>query len=169
MASGLRNAVGLTFVGDALIATNNNADHLGEDRPVDDVYEILNGLHYGWPYCYEFNKKILPDDSKKWQKSFDCTKVPLADVALAPHSAPLGIAYFDGLLFVALHGSGDKKLQTGYEVIAADGTGQQTPFLTGFQKGTTVYGRPAGILPRDDRSFFVTDDLNGVIYYLEKK
>jgi glucose/arabinose dehydrogenase len=63
----------------------------------------------------------------------------------------------------------DKTIQTGYEVIAADYQGKQVPFLTGFQKDTTVYGRPVGILPRNDRSLFVTDDLNGAIYYLEKK
>ncbi len=168
-ATGLRNAVGLTFVGNALLATNNNADHLGDDRPADTVYEVLEGKNYGWPYCYEFNKKIEADTSKKWTKNFDCGTAPLADIELPPHSAPLGIAYFDKQLLIALHGSGNKKLQTGYAVVSAGQNGTVSPFLTGFQQGTAVTGRPAGILVNDEKSFFVTDDFNGALYYIEKK
>jgi glucose/arabinose dehydrogenase len=168
-ASGLRNAVGLTFVDNALIATNNNADHLGNDRPADTLYEIVEGKNYGWPYCYEVTKKIFPDLSQPWKKNFDCRTVPLADVELPPHSAPLGVAYFDNHLFVALHGSGDAKLQVGYKIITTDARGNQTDFLTGFQQGETVLGRPTGILVNDTKSFFVTDDFNGTIYYVEKK
>ncbi len=168
-ATGLRNAVGLTFVGDALLATNNNADHLGDDRPADTVYEVLEGKNYGWPYCYEFNKKIEADTSQKWTKNFDCTTVPLADVELPPHSAPLGITYAGKQLLIALHGSGNKKLQTGYTIVSADQNGTVSPLLTGFQQGMTVMGRPAGILVNNEKSFFVTDDFNGALYYVEKK
>ncbi len=168
-ASGLRNAVGLTFVGSALIATNNNADHLGDNQPPDTIYEVLEGKNYGWPYCYESNTTIEPDTSKEWSKTFDCSTVPLADVKLPAHSAPLGITYFNNQLLVALHGSGNKTLKAGYTVIATTQDGKQTDFLSGFLQGTTVHGRPAGILVNDEKSFFVTDDFNGAVYYIEKK
>ena len=69
-------------------------------------------------------------------------------------------------LDIGLGGLGaDQKL----EMPRRDAQGKQMDFLTGFEKNTTVFGRPTGILVNDEKSFFVTDDFNGAIYYIEKK
>lgn len=169
-ASGLRNAVGMVFVGDELYATANSSDHLGDDRPQDTLLRILEDVHHGWPYCYQLGNTILKDDTEAWERSFSCDRVPLAVYAFDPHTAPLGIEVMDNRFLVALHGSGDKKLGYGYEVLLVTKDGvSSTPFLTGFLRDGVVMGRPAGVLAHDERSVFITDDYNGAIYYLERQ
>lgn len=169
-ANGLRNAVGLAFVGDQLFATNNGPDHLGSDRPEDMFYRISADAHYGWPYCYELNGQVLPDTTQPWKHPVDCRSVPRTLAPMPPHSAPLGVDVFQDHFVIALHGSGKKSIGTGYEVVAVPFQGKAVRIITsGFLKQGTVFGRPAGILTNDDRSFFITDDFNGAVYLLERE
>lgn len=173
-ASGLRNAVGITYAQGSLFATANEVDTLGNDRPDDLVYKIMPGANYGWPYCYELNGAVYADTSQTWQTPYDCSKVPLAYTELAPHSAPLGITYFDdtfadpllrNAFLVAQHGSGYVSIGNGYQVsVVRQGT--STPFVTGFVKDGTRQARPVDVLQYDNDSFFLTDDFNGAIYYV---
>lgn len=169
-ANGLRNAVGLVLFRDQLFATNNGPDHLGSDRPDDMFYQIQANTNYGWPSCYEYAGRIEPDSTQVWQYPVDCASVPQAYSAMPPHSAPLGVATFRDQFLIALHGSGQKALATGYEVVGVSNqsSGKPMPVITGFLQNGTVVGRPAGVLTRDENSFFVTDDLNGMIYLLEQ-
>lgn len=173
LASGFRNAVGINFVGDTLYATTNGPDHLGDDKPDDGFYDIQNYDTGGWPYCYETNGKVLADTSKKWKNAIDCTTVNHMLVNLGPHSAPLG---FDSLseksIIIALHGSGKKDLATGYSIIEVTHDGEtytKKDLITGFLRNNQVRGRIVGILRQDEHSFFATDDVNGSIYYIERK
>ena len=73
-------------------------------------------------------------------------KVTVPDVLIQPHSAPLGIAFYDGGnfppdfqgdAFVALHGSWNRAKRTGYKIVRLrfkDGkpTGVYEDFVTGF-------------------------------------
>lgn len=174
-AAGLRNAVGIIFAGGNLYATANEADHLGPDRPNDLVYKIASGANYGWPYCYQYNSQILADTTTKWQHPLDCAKAPLAWAVLPPHSAPLGLEYFDNnfadpavrdSLLVAMHGSGKPGIGTGYAVsIVREGSAPAT-LISGFLQNGNRVGRPVDIIAAGPSSFFVTDDLNGAVYYL---
>jgi glucose/arabinose dehydrogenase len=50
--------------------------------------------------------------------------------------------------------------------------GRYREIVTGFLDGKTEdkrYGRPCDVIQRDDHSFFVSDDKNGVIYYIWKE
>ena len=174
-ASGLRNAVGITFAKGALYATANESDQLGSDKPNDVVYRVEDGVNYGWPYCYQYKGTVYKDETTAWQTSYDCSKVPLAFAELEPHSAPLGLEYFDNTftdpalhdsLLVAEHGSGKLSIGTGNRVSLVR-RGTSTPFLDGFLQNGVRQGRAVHILRNDNSSFFVTDDLNGIIYYLK--
>jgi glucose/arabinose dehydrogenase len=174
-ASGLRNAVGIIYADGALYGTANEADHLGNDRPNDLVYKFEDGKNYGWPYCYEFSGKIYADATTIWKHPVDCSVVPLAWAELPPHSAPLGLRYFDNSfadsrlqngILVAMHGSGKPSIATGYSVAIVHKDTAPIDFLSGFLQNGTRVGRPVDILQKDDESFFVTDDLNGALYYL---
>lgn len=174
IAAGLRNAVGLAIVNGTLYATANEADHLGNDKPNDLVYNITDGANYGWPYCYEYDGAIYADNTQQWQTPYDCAHVPLAYTELEPHSAPLGLAYFNdtfadptlrNAFLVAEHGSGKPSIGTGY-MVSLVRQGSWQPFITGFLLNGTRQARPVDILENDDQSFFLTDDLNGAIYYL---
>ncbi|MCU1323632.1 MAG: repeat-containing protein [Acidobacteriaceae bacterium] len=76
VATGLRNAVGLSFVprvdGGSLFATNMGADHLGDRDPEDQFFEldsndrpgpiyISHPPNYGWPTCFFDHGTPHPD------------------------------------------------------------------------------------------------------------
>jgi glucose/arabinose dehydrogenase len=178
-ASGLRNSVGIEFVGDQLFVTGMGSDHLGNDKPEDTFYAIQPGVNYGWPYCYQYQNKMYDDTSQDWiHKTLDCQSVPLAWNSFIAHSAPLGLRYFptdfkdenvNGSFLVALHGAGDISLDHGNKIVRVQKDAPPEDFITGFWKKGKRYGRVVDIVPEGDKGFFFTDDLNGVVYYVEKK
>lgn len=181
-ARGLRNAVGLAFTDQGLIATNQGADHLGRDRPEETLYRLEDGADYGWPYCYQWQGHIRPDP--KFPRSGGCSEVPKALATFQAHSSALGLAYFGttdiasptnstiharlaNSYLVALHGSTNPRIGHGYRVVqtSADGSVTRT-FIDGFLQDGKVLGRPCGILAFGDDSFLLSDDRRGVIYYV---
>ena len=181
-ARGLRNAVGLRWVGGRLFATNMGADHLGDHRPADTLYAVADGANYGWPYCYQSGPKVLRDPRFNARGAkLDCRKVPAAYAAFDSHSSPLGLEYFgaDGgprladSFLVALHGATKKSLGHGYRVARVGGGGgtRAAPedFVTGFLQAGRVYGRPADVLSLGGGAFLLTDDHAGVVYYVYQK
>jgi glucose/arabinose dehydrogenase len=177
-ARGLRNAVGLRWLGGRLYATDMGADHLGRDRPADTMYVVRDGRNYGWPYCYQSGAKVLPDpEFNPRGRKFSCRDVPAGLAAFDAHSAPLGLEHFGadaaaGLndsFLVALHGSTNKRLGRGYKVVRVPaGGGAPEDFVTGFLSGSKVHGRPADIYGFGD-GFLLTDDHAGAVYYVYKK
>ena len=96
-----------------------------------------------------------------------------------PHSAPLGIAFYDNWqfpaeygddAFVALHGSWNRAKRTGYKVVrllmkAGQPTGVYKDFLTGFVADpASVWGRPVDVALTKDGALLVTDDESGSIW-----
>jgi glucose/arabinose dehydrogenase len=107
------------------------------------------------------------------------SQVTVPDVLIQAHSAPVGIAFYDGSqfpaeyrgeAFVALHGSWNRSLRTGYKVVRLrfDGTyptGVYEDFLTGFvASDQAVWGRPVGLTVMHDGSLLVSEDANGTIW-----
>jgi glucose/arabinose dehydrogenase len=79
-------------------------------------------------------------------------------------------ADYKGDAFVALHGSWNRGLRTGYKVVRLrfqDGkpTGEYQDFMTGFVKDAdNVWGRPVGVAVAKDGSLIVTEDGAGTIW-----
>jgi glucose/arabinose dehydrogenase len=75
-----------------------------------------------------------------------------------------------GDIFAAEHGSWNKAVRTGYEVIRVpmkDGhaTGEYEDFLTGFVTAAgDVWGRPVGVAVAQDGSLMVTDDGSNIVW-----
>jgi glucose/arabinose dehydrogenase len=189
VATGLRNAVGMRFVGDTLFLTNMGADHLGDDAPDDPMFSVSASalregkLDYGWPHCYYSEGKAKADPRFPVKASRpDCQAAPDPFGYFAAHSSPLGLDYFgedstapvskDHFL-VALHGASNKKLDRGYRVVSVDGRvdgyGQVQDLITGFIKSGVVRGRPCDILKLSENSFLLSDDTADVIYYVRAK
>jgi glucose/arabinose dehydrogenase len=179
-AAGLRNAVGLTFRPGTseLWAGVHERDMLGDDLVPDYVTHVLPGAFYGWPYAY-----IGPneDPRRKGEKPDLVAKTIVPDVLLQSHSAPLGLTFYSGTqfpadyrgdAFLALHGSWNRKLRTGYKVVRIpirDGkpTGGYEDFITGWSLGedkSEVWGRPVAIVAREDGSLLITDDAQNLIW-----
>ena len=174
-ASGLRNCSGEAIqpATGALWCVVNERDGLGDDLPPDYATAVKEGGFYGWPWFY------IGDHPDPRHKGIAARPVIVPDVLIQPHSAPLGIAFYDntsfppeyrGDAFVALHGSWNRSKRTGYKVIRVrfeNGrpTGEYDDFLTGFvSSDRSVWGRPVGVTVAADGALLVSEDGNGTIW-----
>jgi glucose/arabinose dehydrogenase len=170
-ASGIRNAVGIAVspvTGD-LWASVNERDGLGDNLVPDYITRVQEGGFYGWPWYYIGGHQ---DPRHKGKHPELKDKVLTPDVLLQPHSASLQLAFYDREafpqeyrnIFAAQHGSWNRSIRTGYEVIHVPlqngrATGEYEHFLTGFvTPGGKVWGRPVGVAVAHDGSLIVTDD-----------
>lgn len=183
-AQGLRNAVGLKWIGKFLWATNQGSDHLGLNKPDETLYALKKGADYGWASCYQSNGKIYfdrtpPNELKKpTNRLKSCAKVPRSYAFFPAHSSAMGFDYFDATytdttlkdsFLVSLHGSTDKDLAKGYRVVVVRKGAKWQDFISGFLQGKTVHGRPCDIMRLDENSFLLTDDHSGIVYLVRKK
>ena len=175
-AKGLRNAVGLKYIGNFLWATNQGADHLGLNKPDETFYALKNNADYGWASCYQSNGKIYRDT--KYNRLKSCRNVPRSYAYFPAHSSALGFDYFDdagadesikNAFLVSLHGSTDKDIGSGYKIVMMRKGEKLQDFISGFLQGKTVVGRPCDILKLSANSFLFTDDHSGIIYLVRKK
>lgn len=172
---GLRNTVGITMAGNELYATANGVDHLGNNAPDEMLYKVEDGKHYGWPYCYVEDGQYVADNSQTWNNPLDCSEITLPVATFKPRSAPLGLRYFNDSFhhsladsfLVALHGSFDPSVSSGYEIRRVTKTGQQELFMDGFLQNGKQIARPVDFLQFNDKSFFFTDDHGGRIFFLK--
>jgi glucose/arabinose dehydrogenase len=181
IARGVRNAVGLAFVGPELWATNMGRDNQGPDKPEEQLMKIEKKAFYGWPYYYQYKKQIIADPAFKDSSHPAYVKrPPISKWGIKAHSAPLGFDYFrdfeDSLLnnsfITALHGSTSVWRQRGNAVVQMMRNGTYREIVTGFLQGKTEskrFGRPCDVMQWDNHSFFISDDKNGVIYYVWKE
>ena len=183
-ASGVRNCSGLTLqpgTGVVYCATNER-DLLGDNLPPDYVAGVKQGAFYGWPWYYNGNHEDTRPGGGRRPDLAD--KVTVPDVLIQPHSAPLGIAFdpggqfppdWKGDAFVALHGSWNRALRTGYKIIRLpfkDGkpTGEYQDFVVGFvADDQNVWGRPVDVTFAKDGSLLFSDDGNDVVYRVTYK
>lgn len=180
-ARGLRNAVGLKWINNELWATNMGRDNMGPDKPEDLLHIVQRNAFYGWPFYFQYRKKILADPSFKDSAQPAYTKrPPVTPYVFKAHSAPLGFDFFTGFtdslfnnsFIVALHGSTSVWRQRGNSIVQFLPDGSYRELITGFLQGKTEnkrYGRPCDILQWNSNSFFFSDDKNGVIYYIWKE
>ena len=171
-AWGIRNAVGIAVnphTGD-LWASVNERDELGDNLPPDYITRVQEGGFYGWPWYYIGGNQ---DPRHKGKHPELRDKVIVPDVLLQPHNASLEMVFYEanqfpteyqGSVFAAEHGSWNKAIRTGYEVIRVplkEGLAQNKyeDFLTGFVTGAgDVWGRPVGVAVAKDGSLLVSDD-----------
>lgn len=176
-ASGLRNAVGLTVdaTGVPWVSVNER-DGMGDNLPPDYVTHLQEDAFYGWPWYYI---GANPDPRLPVSHPELAQKTIVPDTLLQPHFAPLQIAFYTGMqfpsfyqgdIFVASHGSWNKSVRGGYELLRVllqngKATGVYQDFMTGFvNPDGTVWGRPVGVTMGTDGSLFVSDDASNSIW-----
>ncbi|MBS0589203.1 MAG: sorbosone dehydrogenase family protein [Proteobacteria bacterium] len=178
-AAGIRNPVGLAVdpQSDELWTSVNERDMLGDNLVPDYITRVQEGGFYGWPWWY-IGANQDPRHAGKHPELRD--KVIVPDVLIQPHNASLGLTFYDGAqfpaeyrgdLFAAEHGSWNRAVRTGYELIRiprhgnARASGEYQDFLTGFVLDDgTVWGRPVGVAVAADGALLVTDDGSGSIW-----
>lgn len=184
-ASGLRNPVGMAWApgNRRLWTVVNERDGLGDEAAPDYLTSLQDGGFYGWPYSYSGNQvdeRVEPQDSSQVSRALK------PDVALGPHTASLGLAFYRGNrfpsryrdgAFIGQHGSWNRSEFTGYKVVFvpfADGSPSGTPenFLTGFIPDfnrNEVYGRPVAVAVSWDESLLVADDAGNRIWRVSRE
>jgi glucose/arabinose dehydrogenase len=176
-ASGIRNPVGLTLQPgtDIIWTAMNERDNLGDDLVPDYATSVKDGGFYGWPYSY-----IGSNYDPRYVGAFpDLVKRAIVpDVLIPAHSAALGITFYTGTqfpqryrngAFVALHGSWNRSMASGYRVAFFPMTngkpGPLEDFVTGFvindgEGGAPLerWGRPVGVTVAADGGLLISDD-----------
>jgi glucose/arabinose dehydrogenase len=182
-ANGLRNCVGMFVHPDTndLYCSVNERDELGDNLPPDYVTRVKQGGFYGWPWYYLGGHE---DPRLKGVRPDLKDKVTIPDTLIQAHSAPLGMTVYhapagakhafpkeyDGDIFLALHGSWNRSIRTGYKVVRVmmkNGvpTGQYQDFMTGMVlSDRDVWGRPTGVTVAADGALLVVDDGGGVLW-----
>jgi glucose/arabinose dehydrogenase len=173
-AYGIRNAGGGIAVNPQtgeLWCSVNERDGLGDNLVPDYITHVQEGGFYGWPWWYMGGHQD-PRHQGKHPELKDKTIVP--DVLLQPHNASLELTFYEGQqfpaeykgdIFASEHGSWNKAVRVGYEVIrvplhqTGHASGEYEDFLTGFVlPDGNVWGRPVGITVAPDGSLLVSDD-----------
>ena len=183
-ATGLRNSVGIKWVGNQLWVTSMGRDLIGADKPEDVFQRVDSGNVYHWPYYYQLKGVIYPDEKiqdtgRRLGLAVPPPPLP-AFCGFRAHSAPLGFDYFrqfedarfNNAFLVALHGSTTVSRQRGNAIVKVLGGNNYTDVVNGFLEGREEKdrkGRPCDVLMKDGKSFFFTDDYNGVLYYVWKE
>ena len=182
-AYGLRNAVGLAVnpKTNTIWTTENGRDWLGDNLPPDEINDLgQNGGNFGWPFCYG---NRIPDRSQTKGDDDRCKGTIPPKVEIQAHSAPLGMAFYTatmfpeeyrGNIFLALHGSWNRSVPTGYKIIRVKLNDKGEPqgtedFITGWikpgetKKGVWM-GRPVGIVVGPEGAMYISDDSAGMVY-----
>ncbi|MEO8160419.1 MAG: PQQ-dependent sugar dehydrogenase, partial [Arenimonas sp.] len=179
-ATGLRNPNGLAWnpANGELWTAVNERDELGSDLVPDYMTSVREGGFYGWPYSYfgqHVDARVQPPRPELVAKAI----VP--DYALGPHTASLGLAFYDATLlpahyrggaFVGQHGSWNRRPASGYRVVFvpfADGrpAGLPEEVLSGFLDADgNARGRPVGVAVDRRGALLVADDVGNAVWRL---
>jgi glucose/arabinose dehydrogenase len=184
-ASGLRNPAGIDLQPgtNVLYAVVNERDGLGDELVPDYLTSVKEGGFYGWPWAY-FGKH--EDPRLKVKRPDMVNKSITPDLALGPHTASLGLAFYNANkfptkykngAFIGQHGSWNRSRLSGYKVtfVPFDNGrpgSKMEDFLTGFMADSVkqeVYGRPVGVAVAKDGSLLVADDSGNKIWRVSAK
>lgn len=172
-AYGIRNCVGLAVnpITGELWCSVNERDALGDNLVPDYITHVQEGGFYGWPWWYMGSHQD-PRHAGKHPELKDRVITP--DIILNPHNASLEMTFYggkqfpaeyDGDIFASEHGSWNRSVRVGYELIriplhhTGHATGEYEDFMTGFVvNNESVWGRPVGVTVAHDGSLLVTDD-----------
>jgi glucose/arabinose dehydrogenase len=197
-AKGLRNSQGFAWhpKTGAMFATNNGSDNRAkhkkgvvvDDIPPEHLNRIEAGKHYGWPYCWGDSKGGLIDDQNFLAPNVDfCKTATPPAITFTSHSTPIGITFLDKTnwaaeykndAIVALHGSWNRKVPSGYKLVRVKFNGETPVEIIDFATGwlnvdstgqSNAWGRPVDVITGPDGALYVSDDRAGIIYRIRYK
>lgn len=177
-ASGLRNPNGMDWQPQTgkLWTVVNERDEIGGDLVPDYLTSVRDGGFYGWPYSY-YGQHV--DERVEPQRPDLVASAIVPDYALGPHTASLGLVFYQGKLlppqyaqgaFIGQHGSWNRKPRSGYKVIFVpfdhgEPSGMPRDVLTGFVNvDGEALGRPVGVAMDKAGALLVADDVGNTIW-----
>ncbi len=173
-ASGLRNSMAMVISSTGFLVQGENSRDFPE---LEEPYEEMNvidlnnnvGLHYGWPYCYNFSATspewLFPENKnlpihKQFKKPVDCAQTQATSpgdyqapyILMPPHVAPLHMNYYKGSMFAELFG-GDLLVSwhgyqpTGHRLVAYTVNANGLPILINQSTTATFLSNQPGACP----------------------
>lgn len=184
-AKGVRNSVGFTWnpKTNNMWFTDNGRDLMGDDIPACELnFAPESGMHFGFPYWHQ-GDIADPEFGAKYPRN----KFTEPAYKFEPHSAPLGLRFYEGNMFpakyknnilVAQHGSWNRSPDAGhigYQLrfvqIENDKVVKSEIFADGWldTENNKGWGKPVDIMEMPDGSILVSDDVNHCIYRISYK
>lgn len=182
---GVRNSVGFAWhpqTGDMWF-TDNGRDLLGDDVPACELNRVsAKGEHFGFPFWHQ-GDIADPDFGDKYPQD----KFTKPVLKLEPHSAPLGIRFYQGDMFpskykgnilLAQHGSWNRSPEAGHigyqlRFVQVDGDEvvKSEVFASGWldKESNRGWGKPVDVIEMPDGSLLVSDDVAHCIYRISYK
>ncbi|MBY0402807.1 MAG: PQQ-dependent sugar dehydrogenase [Cyanobacteria bacterium] len=182
-AEGLGKTVGMDWepTTQKLWGVEQGSDWTGKDYPLEELNQLKEGKHYGWPWCYG-EKKVLDlteGNPKASTKEKFCPTTEPSIKTFDAHSGPVGMVFYTGhqfpekyknSMFIAFHGSVFKKEPVGYKLVSIPfqhgEAGPPEDFMTGLllDHGKFQIAGLSGLAVAPDGSLLVSDDKNGVVF-----
>lgn len=177
---GVRNSVGFAWhpeTGDMWF-NDNGRDRLGDDVPACELNHIsAQGDHFGFPFWHQGDVADPDFGDQRPRNEF----VEPA-YKYEPHSAPLGMRFYQGDMFptkyknniiVAQHGSWNRSPEAGHigyqlRLVQVEGgkVVKSEIFADGWldKASNKGWGKPVDVMEMPDGSILVSDDINHCIY-----
>lgn len=184
-AEGLRNTIGFDWhpVTGEFWGMDHATDWRGDNFPREELNRLLQGRHYGWPFCGE-KQRVDPlmhaEPPNGMGRTEFCRTTEPSVLEYTAHAAPMTMEFYRGGMFpaeyrndafIAMRGSWNRSEPVGYSVVRVvfDDAGNPQgfeDFITGWliEDGTAQFGRLSAVAVARDGALLVNDDSNGVIY-----
>ena len=160
-----------------------------DNHPPEEFIAVRDGGNYGWPFCNPDPDKTVNNMPFDHDVEFNanghvnCNKMDRITKGIQAHSAPLGLTFLQSTkapasyrhgALIALHGSWNRTLKTGYKLIyfpwnaSTQKPGNQVDLVTGWldTKKQDVWGRPVDSAVDAQGNILISDDLSGTVYKL---
>ncbi|MGZ3801912.1 MAG: PQQ-dependent sugar dehydrogenase, partial [Bdellovibrio sp.] len=176
-ARGLRNSMALAVYPDSgiVIQGENGIDLINEELPTEELNILMEGRHYGWPYCHSANI-VSPLFKEKVTDQMCSKQYTLPSIFMPAHTAPLSLLYYRGDLFPSLNNkllvSWHGYQKYGHRIVAYPIDRAGVPTSNRYEEivshwdaleGVRPLGAPTGLTQLNDGSILIMDDKNGAI------
>lgn len=185
--SGVRNTLGFTWdpATGMMWGFDHGSDFRGDDDPPEELNLLVEGNHYGWPFCYgnQIADLFIPYSTEGLygvpNQEFCTTQTVSPSFSYQAHSAPIQMLFYQGTqfpaeyqgdAFVTMRGSWNRFPATGYKVVRVSFENGQPvsvdDFVSGWliENGAAHFARIAGLTTTIDGSLLISDDTNGILY-----
>ncbi|MBC7927047.1 MAG: RICIN domain-containing protein [Bryobacteraceae bacterium] len=161
-----------------------------DNHPPEALTSVRDNGNYGWPFCNPNPDTPGGLNSMPFDRDVNfnaggqvsCDSMDRISKGIQAHSAPLGFTFLHNTNapsdyrsggLVALHGSWNRQIKTGYKIayfpwIGAQ-IGSQIDLVTGWlNPNGSVWGRPVDTAVDQGGSILISDDYSGTIYKVSR-